>query len=215
MAPRLTRTIAALAAVLGWVSLDLQLVAAHLNAAARGIPFATATVNYFSYFTILSNILAAGVLSAFALAGRDAVGRFLRRPATATAAMLYMAVTGLIYVTILRTIWEPQGLDLLADTLLHYVMPAVYVLFWLAFAPKGGLTYRHVVLWLIFPVLYGAYSLVRGAATGFYPYPFVDVAGLGYPAVLHNMALLVGGFALFGTAVVGLVRAAQNLRAGS
>lgn len=196
------RILAAAAAVIGWVALDLQLAALQSNAAARGIPFVTATVNYFSYFTILSNILAALVLSAFALDR----GGFLTRPATSAAAALYMAVTGAIYFAILRHIWSPQGLDWLADTLLHYVMPVVYVLFWLVLAPKTGIGLRHVALWLIFPVLYAGYSLVRGTLTGFYPYPFIDAGALGYAAVLRNAAVLALAFAALAAALVGVTR---------
>ena len=198
----LARAFATVGAAVGWVALDLQLVALHINAAARGVAFGTATVNYFSYFTILSNVLAALVLSAFALDR----GSFLRRPAVSAAVAIYMAFTGVVYFTILRHIWNPQGLDWLADTLLHYVMPVAYVLFWLWVAPKTGLGLRHVWIWLAFPVLYTGYSLVRGAAMGFYPYAFIDVGTLGYAAVFRNAALLTICFAALGAAVVGTIR---------
>lgn len=200
------RAFAAVGATVGWVALDLQLVALHINAAARGVAFWTATVNYFSYFTILANILATLVLSAFAL---DLWG-VLRRPAVTAAAAMYMAATGVVYFTILRHIWNPQGLDWVADTLLHYVMPVVYVLFWLIFASKAGLTARHAGLWLLFPVVYSLYSLVRGALMGFYPYPFIDVNVLGYPVVFRNAALLAVGFAILGALVVVAARARQR-----
>ena len=38
------------------------------------------------------------------------------------------------------------------------------------------------------PVLWLVYTLVRGAATDFYPYPFLDADAHGYPAVLATCA---------------------------
>jgi hypothetical protein len=71
------------------------------------------------------------------------------------------------------------------------------VLGWLLFGPRPRFD-RRVLLWsLVWPVLWFGYTLARGAATGWYPYPFVDVRTEGYARVLVN-ALLV-------TMVLGVV----------
>ena len=205
-----SRLYAAVAALVGWVSLAIQFVALHINAAARGVDVVTATINYFSYFTILSNILCAAVLTAVALDAKRGLGGFLVRPGAATGVAMYMAVTGVIYFLILRHIWNPQGLDWVADKLLHTVMPLAYVLFWLLFVENGNLAARHVGLSLVFPIAYAGYALVRGAAMGFYPYPFVNAAELGYPTVFVNLAGLVVGFVVLGSLVVGASRLARR-----
>ena len=38
------------------------------------------------------------------------------------------------------------------------------------------------------------WTLVHGALTGWYPYPFTDVAEIGYPRALLNMAGLIAIF---------------------
>jgi hypothetical protein len=196
------RLFALLFAIVGAAALALQFVLLQENAAAMGVGPVVATVNFFSYFTILSNLLATAALAAQALAGEGGGRNFLRRPSVATAIALYMSVTGAVYVTILRQLWAPVGLAWLADAALHYVMPLAYVGYWVVAVPKRDFGVRNVLLSLVFPLAYCAYALVRGGLTGFYPYPFLDASALGYPAVIVNAALLACGFGLVGGAVV-------------
>ena len=156
---------------------------------------AFATVNFFSYFTILSNVLVMLALLLPALAPSNAVARFFLRPGARTAIALYIAVTGLIYATVLQFLWAPQGWAFVADALLHYVMPLLYLLDWLLFAPRRSARRANLPIWLLFPAGYAVWSLARGAVAGWYPYPFLDVATLGYGAVLLNAAGLVALFA--------------------
>jgi len=72
--------------------------------------------------------------------------------------------------------------------------------------PKGTLNFRSVFAWLVFPIAYGAWSLIHGAVTGFYPYPFLDVAKLGYEHVLRNMGALVLVFAVLGLGLIATDR---------
>jgi hypothetical protein len=102
------------------------------------------------------------------------------------------------------TFITPRGLILVAIILLHYVVPPAYVGFWLLFVPKGQLKPHHIAAWLIFPVAYVAYSLVRGAVTGWYPYPFLDVAAVGYASVLSTVALMILGFSLVAALLVAI-----------
>ena len=48
---------------------------------------------------------------------------------------------------------------------------------------------------MVYPLAYLMFMMSRGSATGFYPYPFVDVTWHGYAAVARNLAFLVLGFA--------------------
>jgi hypothetical protein len=59
---------------------------------------------------------------------------------------------------------------------------------------------------IAFPLAYAAYSLIHGALTDFYPYPFLDVSELGYERVLINMAGLVGVFAALGLLLIAIGR---------
>ena len=76
----------------------------------------------------------------------------------------------------------PGGWQLFFERVLHYVTPPLFVLDWLLFVPKGERRLEdRLRLALGFPPLYAVWTLVHGALTGWYPYPFLDVAELGYP----------------------------------
>jgi hypothetical protein len=74
------------------------------------------------------------------------------------------------------------------------------------YVPKGTLRPRHMALWLLYPLLYFAYALLRGHVLAAYPYPFIDVDKLGYPQVLLNAGGLLVGFVTIALVVMGLDR---------
>lgn len=197
-------TYRSIAGLIGWSALILQYVLM-----AGGQPpaaVAERTVNYFSFFTILSNLLVAMALSAPAAARWSGLARWWLKPVVRGAIALYIAVVMAIYHLLLRQIWDPQGWQLVADVTLHYLMPVLYLIDWLVFAPKVRLAWRAAVWWLAFPTLYGLWSLIHGAVSGWYPYPFLDVGVLGYPRTLGNMAAMVLAFLVPGLGVVALDR---------
>jgi hypothetical protein len=165
-----------------------------------------ASIRYFSYFTILSNI-AVLLACVSALGGAPA---FFTRPAVRGAVTVYIGLTGALYALLLRNTWDPQGLPLLTDVSLHYVVPALSVLAWLAGPGHGALRWWHAVAWLAFPAGYLAWVLLRGAMTGEYPYPFVDAAALGLSGVLTNTAALLGVFLAAGWLLVMVDRIAAR-----
>jgi hypothetical protein len=91
-------------------------------------------------------------------------------------------------------LWSPEGLQKIVDELLHSVVPLLFLLYWLVFIPKTGLQYKDVLPWMVFPLVYIVLALVRGAFSGFYPYPFVDVGKLGSGRVLLNTVLFTLAF---------------------
>ena len=198
------RTYRSLAALVVWFGLLLQYFL--MVQGQAGADFATRTVNFFSYFTILSNLLAALAMSAPTLAPASPLGRLFATPAARTAVVLYTSVTALTYIAVLQGLWRPQGLQLIADVTLHYVTPALLLLDWLAFTPKGALRPSMAPAWLVFPLGFGAYSLARGPIAGFYPYPFLDVSDLGYARVLANMGVMSALFLVVGLGFVLLNR---------
>lgn len=205
------KTYRLIAALVVWAGLLLQYFL--MVRGQSGEVFATRTVNFFSYFTILSNLLAAAALTAPTVAPASPLGRFFSKPSVRTAVVLYTSVTAAIYIAILQNIWNPQGLQWLADTTLHYVTPGVYLIDWLLFTPKGALRWRSVLPWLIFPLGYGLYSILRGPLSGFYPYPFLDVSDLGLAKVAVNMAAVAGLFLALGLAFVLIDRLLKRRRA--
>jgi hypothetical protein len=146
------------------------------------------TINFFSYFSTLSNIMAALVMTsaAFQKGGR----RFwLTKPFAATAVALYIGVTGLPFI--IESAWSGFGLQNIADFRLHYVMPSLYLIFWALFVPEGKLRVRDVLLWLIVPLVFAILALVHGWFTGFYPLLFLDLRVWSFPHVLASMGLML------------------------
>jgi hypothetical protein len=80
------------------------------------------------------------------------------------------------------------------------------VAYWLLFVPKAGLRWKDVLYWLPYPLIYFCYSLIRAAAVGWYPYPFIDASQLGYVHVLANAARLVCAFLAVSVLAVAMGR---------
>lgn len=189
------RIYAAVFAIVGWASVIGQYAVSNPHTLAS-------TLDYFSYFTILSNVLVAATFTVAALAPQSAAGRFLLGPPVALATAVYITVTGTTYYVLLSSLYDLSGWELRFNHLLHYVMPPAFVLFWLAFVPKGTLRLRNL-LWLLVPgLVYGAYTLAHGAVSGWYPYPFVDVTRLGYPRVVGEIVEFMAFFSLVGAVYV-------------
>ena len=125
--------------------------------------------------------------------------RIGRAPNLLSAATLYIATVGVTYTLLLSHLFSFEGLPWLADRLLHYVIPLAFVAYWMIFVPKGTLRWTAPLVWLIYPLAYLAVSLVRGAHSGWYPYPFINVATLGYRACPAERARSDGHILCFRT----------------
>jgi hypothetical protein len=137
-------------------------------------------VRFVGYFTILSNTLVAWATATLAL-GRDrdtTWWRILRLDG-----LIGITVTFVVVQVLLRGLVELDGADLLADNLLHVVVPLLAVGGWLVFGPRRRVRRSDLLPALAFPVAWLVYTLVRGAVVDWYPYPFLDAGELGYAAV--------------------------------
>lgn len=195
------RVWAGMTALVAVASLILQ-YALLVRAAAGGEGAASATLRFFGYFTILSNIAVAAVCLARA-SGR---AQGLAGPAPRAAMALYIGITGLVYVLVLRTLWHPQGAQWWADSGLHYAVPVLYGVGWLA-GPHGQLRWQSLGWALLFPILYLGWALLVGRWTGQYPYPFLDLAALGAAGVARNAVLVALAFLAVGGLLWRLDRA--------
>jgi len=200
------RRFAAAAALLGWAALALQLVLSIGLAASGGRPVAWGVFMYLGYFTILTNLLVALALTAAATPSQAGLWRFFRRSGVASATAANITVVGLVYFFVLRHIWSPQGLLWLADMLLHYAMPLLFLAYWWIAVPARGLRWGDILSWWIYPLGYLVYALVRGAVAGVYPYPFIDVGALGYGRTAINAAGVTLGFSLVAALLVAIGR---------
>lgn len=154
------------------------------------------------YFTVMTNLLVAVVLTGLAL-GRPRFGA----PILLGFVTLSILLVGIVYMTLLRGMIELSGGALLADALLHVWVPLLVPLFWLAFASKGKLGWRAPWWWSLYPLAYFAYALARGSAEGAYAYPFIDLDALGLARVAINSAAIAAAFLAAGFGFVALDRA--------
>ncbi len=207
------RMSAALLAVIAWFALLLQLNLSVGIAAANGKPALMGVVAYFGYFTVLTNLFVALVLTLPLLAPSSAGGRFASRPGVVGCAVTSLAVVGIGYHLLLRHVWAPQGMQWIADMLLHYVMPILFFLHWLLVLPGRKMPARSPLVWCVYPVAYLVYALLRGELLNAYPYPFIDVTAIGYSAALRNSLGLLVCFVVLGAILVA-VSNARATRAG-
>jgi len=150
-------------------------------------------LNFFSYFTNLSNIFAAVVLlveSVLTWRGRE-LGpswQVLR-----CVSVVCMALVGIVFSALLRNV-DLGSLLPWINTWLHYVMPVAVVADWLIQSPRRPIPLKRLGIAVLFPLVYLAYSLTRGAATGWYAYPFLNPANGGYLSVAVTCVIIAVAF---------------------
>lgn len=198
------RKFATAAASVGWAALGLQLWLTVTLVLSQGHGWGMALVIYFGFFTILSNLLATLVLSAWRV-GPGFVGHgWLTRPVTITTAASAMTIVGLVYFFILRHSWQPEGAQFVADAMLHYVMPVLMAVFWAWAVPARAMPWASAPWLLMYPLAYLVYVFARGELVSLYPYPFIDVLTIGYPAAMRNSVGLMVAYALVAGLYAGL-----------
>ncbi|BBH35166.1 hypothetical protein SAMN04488697_1068 [Pseudomonas sp. 43mfcvi1.1] len=196
----------AVAAVLGWTGLSIQLYLILLGRWELDASLLGGLVNFFSFFTVLTNTLVAVVLTWELNPRQSPARRWFLWPSVRSGIAVSIALVSLAYNLLLRHLWQPEGWQFVADELLHDVMPLLYIVYWWLYVPKGTLRLGHIGLWMIYPLVYFAYVLLRGDLLAAYPYPFIDVANLGYPQVFINAGGILAGFVGIALAVVGVDR---------
>ncbi|HEV2709658.1 MAG TPA: Pr6Pr family membrane protein [Edaphobacter sp.] len=157
------------------------------------IQHSNSAVNFFSFFTILTNLFVAIVLIVSAsnlIRHRDPteVDDILRGSATVS-----IAIVGLVFGLLLSHL--DSGMIPWTNFVLHSLMPIVMVLDWLIQPPKAKLVPRHIWFWVIYPIAYLVYSLIRGAFTNWYPYWFIDPnnsPGRWTGVIVHSAAITIG-----------------------
>jgi len=195
------RLLAVSIALAAWTGLIVQFAA---TISETGSALGTAWI-LLRFFTIITNLLVALTMTGVARGRRISPFIF----AGLTLAIIFV---GLVYATLLHGLGPLSGLALVADYLLHYVVPVAMALYWLAFAPKIGLELRDPLLWSVYPLAYLFYVVVRGSVDGRYPYPFIDVSSLGYGRIILNSLMLLATYVVAGLGLVALGRALARRR---
>lgn len=192
---------------------DLGLNVARLGFATLGVVAMTyqfasiddrpefSAANFFSFFTIQSNILAAAMLSATAIVRRQERAAWF--DALRGAVTLYIAITGVVFALLLSGLQEELDTHIgWVNFVVHTLIPIVLVADWLLEPARHRLPLWVAGAWLCYPAAWFAYTLIRGASVDWYPYPFVDVASHGYGRVFANAGVLLAAFAAAALAFV-------------
>jgi hypothetical protein len=186
---------AAIAAASVFVALGQVASGSSALIATDAPPAGTRVIRFFSYFTIESNLLVLITSGMLAVTPwRDGtLFRVLRLDA-----LFGITVTFVTYSVLLAPLHDPHGIDAATNAGQHYVVPIMAILGWLAFGPRPRIGENTILLALIWPALYIAYTLAHGAASDWYPYPFIDVVHIGYATALRNglgLIVLMAGVA--------------------
>jgi len=170
-------------------------VAAIITQLANTISLGFSVTNFFSFFTIQSNIIGVVAVTTAALAGATA-RRSVWLSQLRGAATLYMGITGMIFSLLLSGADVQTPIPWVNSTL-HYIFPLFIVIDWLVDRSVRPLSFRQGLIFLAYPVAYGAYALIRGPIVDWYPYPFLDPRLHGYTFVAVMMVFVaVVGLAL-------------------
>ncbi len=146
--------------------------------------------NFFSFFTVQTNSLVCLVFLLSALLTTPKPPRWLST--LRAAATVYILIVGIGFAALLSGL---EGVALTAvpwdNIVLHYIIPVAVLLDYLFDRPTLAAGLGRKLWWLLFPIIYAAYSLIRGAATGWYPYPFLNPSANGYASLVLPIAGLV------------------------
>ncbi|SRR5579871_346474 len=181
------KNLAVLFALTGWFAIIEQFI---LMLGSRALAMSEITIEFFSYFTILTNIIVAVYFTCLLFSGSDN-SKLINKPGTLTAITVYIFMVGLVYQVTLRHLWNPEGMQQIVDELLHTVIPLLAVVFWILYEKKSAVKYSQITKWCIYPLIYLVCILIRGSLSGYYPYPFLDVVKIGMPKTLINCSILV------------------------
>ena len=141
----------------------------------------------------MSNLLVAIVLTMLA---RNPDRRGLVWSTVRMDSLVMISITGLIYAIVLAPGLTVEGLDIIVNSIKHYIVPVMTVFLWLLVGPRRQLTLASVFTALVIPILWAVLTLIRGQFIDAYPYEFLNVIAYGLPAVLVNIV---------GVAALGIV----------
>lgn len=195
-----TRIPAAVAAIIGWSGLGLQLA---LLLTRMGV--AAGVWRFVGYYTILTNVGAAAVATGIALGGRRGIGGPRARLVAATSILM----VGIVYTVALRGLWNPAGLQKLADVALHDAVPLTWLVLWII-APGSRLRWGDLWWALVPPALYLIYALARGAGDGWYAYWFLDPSRGSGGEMAMSIVILLTSFAVVAAVLILADRAKSH-----
>lgn len=180
--------------IVGWITLAVRL---YLRITEYDFSAFESTVQFFSYFTILTNLFVTLYCTNQLLKPTEKNTSVLNKPETLTALMVFILIVGLVYHIALKPIWNPEGIQMLLSEIHHTFVPLGTFILWLISNDKKTIELKSLIKWLLYPIIYILFVLLRGSFSNFYPYPFLDVQSLGIEKVITNSIVLLTVMILF------------------
>jgi hypothetical protein len=176
-------------AIIGWITLLIRI---YLKITTSGLPILESLVQLFSYFTVLTNLLVTIYCTVYLLSSNQKKrSNLFSRPETLTALTAFIIIVGTVYHLVLKSLWNPEGLLMITDEIYHTFVPIGTLALWIVSTNNKVGNLKNLFSWLLYPVLYLLFVLIRGSFSGFYPYPFLNVAELGMGEVMLNSFYLL------------------------
>ncbi len=193
-------------AVLGAIGIGIQFYFSFTRKLEQGFSVLYATNHFFSFFTIIINTGVAVLLLAYYFFPESKLSRWFKNTTNSAAVALYILIVSLIYYTILMNSRPLLPIEMVATHILHGYVPLAYLGLWFFKFRNGDLKYSDSFKWVLFPLGYFIYILLRGAVIDAYPYFFVNVAQIGYPMVLLYAVGILTVFLISGLSLVVIDR---------
>lgn len=185
---------------MGWLTVIAQFF---LMLGNRSASIAESIARFFSYFTILTNIIVALYFTIQLTVESRRRRRAFGILNNLTAITVYITVVGLVYQVALRHTWHPTGFQMVVDEMLHTVIPLAVIFYWHTYERVSKLKWEAIPKALIYPLAYLIFVLWRGGVSRFYPYPFIDVQKLGWDQTFKNISALFGLFLFLFVGFIG------------
>ena len=186
----------------GAAGLALQFVLSFQGAMANGRDIAGFLGHFLAFYTILTNVILVLIYLAELLSTPRLA--LFRSPVVRGFMAANIALVALYVYFVLRHLSEMDGLLQLADTILHYLCPTLYLLWWVVVQRHGLLRWANLPMMLAPTLAYFIYIMARGVWVQEYPYPFMNAIKLGYGAVAQGALLMAAGLAVLSAIVVAL-----------
>ena len=136
--------------LLGWFAVITQFILIILY---RQTSIIETIIRFFSFFTILTNLL---VTLFFTVRIFDFSGKIVsifNKKETVTSITTFILIVGIVYQIVLRGIWNPEGMQLIVDELLHSIIPLFVLFYWVLFSVKEKNLFKNAIVWLIYPLI--------------------------------------------------------------
>lgn len=173
--------------ILGWFAILAQFILIIQN---RQADIFETIIRFFSFFTILTNILVALYFTTKVFRLSRFPFNLFRKKGALTAITSFIFIVGLVYQVVLRNVWTPTGLQFIVDELLHTIIPIFVLVYWILNIKRNYLVLKSLLIWLLYPIFYLFLVFIRGCFSGFYPYPFLNVKEIGYQRTLINVVII-------------------------